>query len=325
MHPCKGHLQNPMLEGDGIDWKNIEYDEYLDLISTEEKAFEFAKSRGLIDTAQICDCGRTMSLQRKCDRRHGNVFVCSASRSICSRTKSVLSGSWFSHSKLNIRVGMKAIACYAAEATCAQFSFLTGIKSSKTVVDWRSYFRDICYGEVDRVATEMIGGEGFTVEIDESMVFRRKSATGRLLAGEQANEWVFGALCRENGQGFVFAVPSRARQTLFEIIRARIAPRTRIISDSFRSYATLSGEGYDHQMVNHSYNFVSPDDPSINTQRIERSWRTLKSIIPRECSYELRWTYLAVHTWKQRTRWYELSVGERIDLLLRCLSGIHFD
>lgn len=175
-----------------------------------------------------------------------------------------------------------------------------------------------------REETYVIGGYGLIVEIDESMVFKRKNNIGRLTTNEASKSWVFGGLCRETGETFIEAVQSRDRKTLFEVIRRRIAPGTSIMSDSWKAYLTLSKEGYHHEMVNHSHNFLSPDDPRVNTQRIERAWRTLKSIIPSGCHGEDRWSYLAEYTFKQRIGWYTLSIGERIDKILTALSDISF-
>ena len=44
-----------------------------------------------------------------------------------------------------------------------------------TVIDWRSYFREMCSTVVDQQMANKIGGAGFTVEIDETFVFTRKS------------------------------------------------------------------------------------------------------------------------------------------------------
>ena len=33
--------------------------------------------------------------------------------------------------------------------------------------------------------------------------------------------------------------------------------------------------------INHSTNFLNPDDPSINTQKVERFWRSLEESVPK--------------------------------------------
>ena len=36
-----------------------------------------------------------------------------------------------------------------------------------------------------------------------------------------------------------------------------------------------------HESVNHSKNFVSPDNPLVHIQNIERTWRDFKSLVPK--------------------------------------------
>ena len=77
-------------------------------------------------------------------------------------------------------------------------------------------------------------------------------------------------------------MPDRKGPTLMKLIRRKIAPGTRIITDMWRGYNALprllrSGKPlYKHSTVNHSKNFLNPRDPDINTQRIERLWRSAK-------------------------------------------------
>lgn len=47
-----------------------------------------------------------------------------------------------------------------------------------------------------------------------------------------------------------------------------------------------------HDVINHSENFVDPNDSFINTQRIERLWRSLKEEIPKGCHSSTRKAYI---------------------------------
>ena len=60
------------------------------------------------------------------------------------------------------------------------------------------------------------------------------------------------------------------------MIKKWIAPQTTVISDCWRSYQTLSAEGFQHLQINHSLHFVDPSNPTINTNRIESVWRHAK-------------------------------------------------
>ncbi|KAJ4442191.1 hypothetical protein ANN_12057 [Periplaneta americana] len=49
-----------------------------------------------------------------------------------------------------------------------------------------------------------------------------------------------------------------------------------------KSYSDLKDEGYIHEVVNHSIEFVYEDDRSLHTQKVEQMWKTLKSVLKRE-------------------------------------------
>ena len=53
-----------------------------------------------------------------------------------------------------------------------------------------------------------------------------------------------------------------------------------IVSDSWKAYNSLGDEGYKHLTVNHSIQFVDPDDSSIHTNSIEGTWKHAKLKLP---------------------------------------------
>lgn len=301
------------------------YDEYLALINTDELALQFSLVNGLIDQHQHCECGKQMTMQTNREKKHGLQFVCSSSRTVCHKKRSILARSFFSHVRLPMSSALKCIAGYAAGLSNEQLAFYTGLRSSRTTVDWQNFFRDICSSGIQDFEEVQIGGVGMTVEIDESLVFKRKNHVGRLLSNEIAETWMFGGICRETGDAFVVPVPDRSAATLLSQIDRNIAAGTRIISDCWKGYRNLTSEGYNHATVNHSKNFIDPADPSIHTQKIERMWRTLKSVIPKGTSEELKWTYLAEFVFKARTKWFSLSIGQRIVLIVERLRNIGFE
>ena len=117
-----------------------------------------------------------------------------------------------------------------------------------------------------------IGGK--TVQIDETLICRRKFNVGRVLN----QVWIFGGICIEDHQFFCLPVINRTTETLSEEIKNYILPGTTIISDCWKAYDYLNTSNeYTHLTVDHSKNFVNPVDGS-NTQTIERMWRELKKI-----------------------------------------------
>ena len=144
--------------------------------------------------------------------------------------------------------------------------------TSKTVTHWYNICRRIC---TDRLERTMIGGLGVVVEIDESLIARRKYHRGRLVP----ERWVFGGVERRatgEQKRFVEFVSNRTKATLLEVIRRRIAPETTVMSDGWAAYRDLSQYNYRHFVVNHSKNFVNPQIREVHTQNVENQWRQLK-------------------------------------------------
>ena len=74
----------------------------------------------------------------------------------------------------------------------------------------------------------------------------------------------------------VFSVEKRVANTLLPIIQKHVRIGTEIHSDEWRAYNQLSSLGYVHKTVNHTENFINPEN-GANTQRIESMWGHLKT------------------------------------------------
>jgi transposase-like protein len=260
----------------------------MNYFKTDEEAYRFAKIIGLIDSEKVCECERPMRLIRNPDQKNGEQFECTGGRGVCLKRKSVLSQSWFSNAKISIGQGLLIIMAHASEIKKKHLPFYAMIKSSKIQTDWTSFFRDIYAAELEHNNGQKIGGRNQTIEIDESLIFKRKSHVGRLLSGEESCQWVVGGICRESGDVFAVNVENRSSETLLRAILDNVNEGSRIITDCWRGYNTLIDNGFSHSRVNHRYNFVSPEDDTISTQRVERMWKTMKSIIPKEAKYDIR-------------------------------------
>jgi transposase-like protein len=148
------------------------------------------------------------------------------------------------------------------------------IKSQKTLVDWGSFCREVCFDLMVENGKPM-GGPGRTVEIDESKFGRRKYNKGHRVEGQ----WVFGMVCRETGEVMLLAVEKRDAATLVPIIQKWILPETTIISDCWKAYGTLGNIGYEHLTVNHSITFKDPET-GAHTNQIESTWNATKRTLP---------------------------------------------
>jgi hypothetical protein len=131
--------------------------------------------------------------------------------------------------------------------------------------------------------TEMIGGEGKVVEIDESKFGKRKYHRGHFVKGQWGHfvkgQWVFGGVERGTGRTFLVAVRDRSAEPLVGLIKKWILPGTTIIiSDCWAAYSSLHEEGYTHFTVNHSIEFVDEMTGS-HTNTIESTWKQVKVLL----------------------------------------------
>ncbi|RUS71559.1 hypothetical protein EGW08_020677 [Elysia chlorotica] len=126
-----------------------------------------------------------------------------------------------------------------------------------------------------------IGGPGVVVEIDETLITRRKYNRGSL----PTQIWLFGGT--EPVSKRTFLVPltcdvaeNRTKETLLPLITEYILPGTIIYSDAFSSYHDIKNLGYKHCVVNHSKNFVDPGDNNAKLVRKRSGNVTLCPLYP---------------------------------------------
>lgn len=146
-----------------------------------------------------------------------------------------------------------------------------------------------------------IGGAGQVVEIDESAFGKRKYNRGRVTR----IRWVVGGIHRESRKCFLKIVDRRDSDTLMRVISENVLPGTTIITDMWRGYNSIDQNGFFHETVNHSLNFVNPNNSNIHTQTIESHWAKIKRDMRRRIgrmtvsTFE---TYLVEYVWRNMHR-----------------------
>jgi transposase-like protein len=230
----------------------------------------------------------------------GIIFRCNNSR--CRSKRSIRDQTFFAQSKLSISNILLIIYFWCHDFTQKQVEHELQI-SKKTLIDWYRFCRDIvCYHfENEAISNDKIGGEGQIIEIDESVFSKRKYCRGRLVK----ETWVFGGVNRNNKEElFIEIVPDRSKETLLEVIKRRIKLGSTIMSDKWKSYDCLSSEGFVHYSVNHSENFVDPENRNTHTQNIESRWNIIKKHLKRKGTNVSKYLdeYLLEYCFKRKFR-----------------------
>ena len=71
----------------------------------------------------------------------------------------------------------------------------------------------------------------------KAFLYGEKNYQGRVLP----QQWVFGGICRETSESFMYAAPDRNAVTLLPIIQGAIRQGTVVISDLWRAYGVVCG------------------------------------------------------------------------------------
>lgn len=248
----------------------------------DRRSLKLLRTHGVLPTQVPCENCKEVCYYReekhlwRCTRSHFKPK--SKKRKKCNFSVSDFRGTFLSNTQLK----PWQIVCFVNLWVQKHFDHAVAMKNLsiclKTSIDWRSFCSEVCeYWFENQYA---IGGPGVVVEIDETFLVRRKYNRGRKVV----QTWLFGGVERETKKFFVLPLTEpygekRDRKTLLPIIKKYIQPGSVIYSDGWRAYNTLGQEGFLHESVNHSENFVDPENPKVHTQNIERLWRDVKEWI----------------------------------------------
>ena len=244
------------------------------LFTDEEYALQFAYEYDLLYDGGICEstnhCPGHYEICCDSSSHTGYRLKCTH----CQKTKSLFYNSIFTKNHIPINKVLHLIYCWAQRYPCTLAAHEAHV-STVTVTNFYQACRQATKYWLQDEGQQPIGGNGLNVEIDESIISKRKNNAGRILQ----EIWVFGGVCRETHERFVFEVPDRKAETLLPIIQQMILPGSIIHTDGWKAYNNISTlpEGYTHKVVNHSENFVNPQT-GAHTQTVERMWREVKRI-----------------------------------------------
>ena len=87
-------------------------------------------------------------------------------------------------------------------------------------------FRDIASWKIINMPLVQFGGPGKIVQIDESVITKRKYNRGRGVRNDRKEKWVLGIYDVETKKGVVLYVVKRDKQTLVPLIQQYVAEVT---------------------------------------------------------------------------------------------------
>lgn len=175
---------------------------------------------------------------------------------------------------------------------------------------------------------EKMGGEGETVEVDETYIgglarnMHKDRRRKQYLGGGAGKQAVFGLLERNTQDGKkskvrAHVIPEQWLRQVNEIIRSSVEKGTSVYSDEHGAYYHLGSEGFQHAFVRHAEEYVRG---SVHTNGIENFWSLLKRMI--------RGTYVSVEPFhmfryldEEAFRFNE-RFGSDADRFVTIMSGI---
>jgi hypothetical protein len=167
-----------------------------ELYSSTRCTVTHLRNVGLLARSMQCPkCGEQMT---ESEYSSGDGLRWRCNRRICRVARSIRDNSFFARSHLPLKEQILFIHLwckgYPASLVESDFEY-----SHATIVDWSRFCRDICLWHVETdLDHSVIGGPGLVVEIDESLIVRRKYNRGRMLS----QEWVFGGVERRTSNGW---------------------------------------------------------------------------------------------------------------------------
>ena len=192
----------------------------------------------------------------------------------CHNRESVRAHSfWAGKQKLSIQNYILLLYFFSIQICPLKAHYMVPDVSIHTIYDWYNFYRDLMSKELLE-NTSQIGGADDIVEIDESKWGRKRKYNRGRVCGEKP--WIFGMISRKSGKVILEQVPRRDKETLIPIIIRHVHPQSTIFHDDWAAYRELHVHGYNHDVVNHSENFVNPNT-GAHTQTIEGFWQKAKN------------------------------------------------
>lgn len=235
----------------------------------------FFMRTGLLKCNIVC---KACSCMQKLVKANKNIdcFAWRCMQTNCSKYKvysSIRKNSIFSDLKISFHFIIQILWRWNLETTNEHIMDEIPV-SSDTLIKFFKKLRNCC--RLFNLNNPLrLGGEGIICQLDESL-FRHKP---KYHVGRCTNHeiWIFGIVDTSYvpARGYLQCVQNRTKKVLLPIIKRIVRSGTIIHSDEWSSYKILQRNGFCHDTVNYSLNFVNPIT-GTHTQHVESFWNNQK-------------------------------------------------
>lgn len=244
----------------------------MNVFPNESATIRYLVEIGVMNKSVVCPgCGNAMDLVVNSTKQ-----VFRFSRESCGhRQLSCRTGSIFFGSKLKIRKIMRIARCWLQGETHGMAVRSTRLNAQE-IRTWYTAFRELVSYYM-REHKNLIGGTGMIVEIDETLLGRRKNNRGHHVEGA----WVITGIERGTlKRGFGAVVERRDKETIRKIVSENVCTGSVVYTDEWKGYIGLDEAcGVVHQTVCHSKFFRDPVS-GVCTNSVEGLNGSLKHSIP---------------------------------------------
>lgn len=163
----------------------------------------------------------------------------------------------------------KIVMGFVSELTVKQVVEQAGISKS-AILEWYALCREVCEVIVANEFEGKIGGEGMTVEVDESHLYRRKYGVGRKVNWE--NQCLLDCYCRETKKCRV-VLAKDGGSSIMPLLLRFIDRKSTIVTDFAQIYQGCEKFGFHaHKSVSQKLWFVCPADKDVYTNNVKVTW-----------------------------------------------------
>lgn len=256
-------------------------------------------------TSRLCyKCGSNTK-----NLRYSNMLVCNFFA--CKARFSIFKNSFFENSKLSVLTTIKILDLWLEGITPELISNIASVNVSsvQNILSKLKKFNLLNYylNNVNK-----IGGNNNIVKIDESKFGKRKYNKGHRVEGV----WIVGAVDRVSRRIVLKSVLKRDFETLFTFCKSYIKKDSVLYSDCWRGYVELKTYFTRHSTVNHSKNFVNPEN-NVHTNTIEGNWSGIKKTIPFRCR-----TFTLIDNYLLRFMLKRNELKDNLKILIKLLNSI---